>query len=252
MKSFEEVYKFGTFDVEGVSFPRFLLGTSPFIGAGQFGPKSYFYYRHFYEQPANITKIIIECVEAGCNAVQAIGYPPILEAVGKAMEDSDAEIFLFGTVGLGNISEEVEAFSLLKPSCLVIHGSYTDKNLAGALHHLKEIRRRFNKIVTGVSVHMPGIVIEKTLEAHEVQIILTPINKKGAFMRPTQGSTLQAIEKAREAGKRVIAMKALAAGDLSPDEAFPYLKDKVDGLTVGLTSEEEIKEALGAAAKFLT
>lgn len=246
MKPFEELYRFGTFDLDGLAFPRFLLGTSPFIGAGQFGEKSYFYYRHFFEQPENMVKVIIESIETGCNAVQVIGYPPVLEAIRKAMRVTGRELFLMGTVGLGNLKGEVEAFIPLRPHCLVIHGSYTDKNLTGAISHLQEIRMAHEGIVTGISVHMPGIVIEKALEAREVQVILAPINRKGAFMRPTVESTLQAIEKARGAGKRVIAMKALAAGQLSPKEAFPYLKGKVDGVTVGLTSKDEIEKALEA------
>ena len=42
--------------------PRILLGTSPFIGAGQFGIRAQFYYEHFYQNPGNIVKIVIKAV----------------------------------------------------------------------------------------------------------------------------------------------------------------------------------------------
>ncbi len=45
--------------------PRILLGTSPFIGSGQFGSKASLYYTHFYENPQNIVKVMCKAVDLG-------------------------------------------------------------------------------------------------------------------------------------------------------------------------------------------
>jgi len=84
----------------------------------------------------------------------------------------------------------------------------------------------------------------------EIDFILTPINSTGEFMLPSVNSTLNAITEARETGKKIIAMKSLAAGKLNPKKAFEYLVDKVDGVVVGITSPQELYELLNAGLKF--
>ncbi len=69
-------------------------------------------------------------------------------------------------------------------------------------------------------------------------------------MDPSPESTLKAVREARSNGIIVYAMKPLAAGRLSPMEAFNYLKDKVDGLVVGVTSSRELKQVIKAAETF--
>ncbi|MFQ6074099.1 MAG: hypothetical protein ACE5KC_02655, partial [Candidatus Bathyarchaeia archaeon] len=49
--------------------PRILLGTSPFIGSGQFGSRAASYYEHFYGHPENIAKIILAAVDLGVTGV---------------------------------------------------------------------------------------------------------------------------------------------------------------------------------------
>jgi len=109
MKPFRENYQFKTFSVRGMAFPSVMLGTSPFIGAGQFGAKAMLYHTQFFLQPQNITEIVAYCVGLGVNAVQAIGYPRIMAAIREAMEESDTEVFILGTVGLGSIEREIES-----------------------------------------------------------------------------------------------------------------------------------------------
>lgn len=69
-------------------------------------------------------------------------------------------------------------------------------------------------------------------------------------MLPNADPTLNAIIEARETGKKIIAMKALAAGMLRPMKAFDYLVDKVDGIVVGITSTQELYELLNAGLKY--
>jgi len=250
MKEFADAYTFGTLNIDGKKFPKVLLGTSPFMGAGQFGAKSHVYYRQFYENPKNIAKIIIECVKLGCNAVQAICCPPILTAVQEAVRATDTEIFIMGSTGLGEISNEIESMKQLKAQSIVTHGSYTDRILNKNPEKLKRTLQGIKDEIVGIASHTPGTIIEKAAAIEEVKLMLVPFNKIGAFMDPSFESTLQAAESARRIGKKIIAMKSLAAGRLEPAAAFQFLKDRVDGVAVGLTNTEEIKATLKVASSY--
>ncbi|MDQ7778265.1 MAG: hypothetical protein RDV41_00970 [Planctomycetota bacterium] len=244
MKNFLRHYRFGTVRVRHEVFPSVLLGTSPFIGAGQFGDKSYFYHQHFYENPDNIVPVLEEGFKLGCNAVQLIAYPALVRAVERTVEKTNIPIFVLATVGLGDLQAEIADVARLNPQCLLIHGAYTDKNFAGIDRHLKMIRERFPKMITGVATHNPGIIIEKAVKIPNVDVILSPFNKSGIFMRPSQEMTIEAVAAARKAGCKVFAMKTLAAGTIPVHEAFGFLKNQVHGLTVGLASTTEIRETL--------
>jgi hypothetical protein len=54
MKPFCENYQFKTFSVRGMELPSVMLGTSPFIGAGQFGAKAMLYHTQFFIAEANL------------------------------------------------------------------------------------------------------------------------------------------------------------------------------------------------------
>jgi len=252
MKGFGDAYRFGTLDIDGKKFPKVLLGTSPFIGAGQFGAKSYVYYRRFYENPKNIAKIIIECIKLGCNAVQVICCSPILTAIQDAVRATDTEIFIMGSTGLGEISTEIESMKQLKAQSIVTHGSYTDRTLNKNPEKLRRTLQGIRDRIVGIASHMPGTTIEKAAVIEEVKLMLVPFNKIGVYMDPSFESTLQAAESARRIGKKIIAMKSLAAGRLEPAVAFQFLKDRVDGVAVGLTNMEEIKETLEVARSYFS
>ena len=247
MRRFLEAYKFGTFEINGQKFPKILVGTSPFIGAGQFGEKSYSYLKHFYERPQNITKLLIDSIKEGCNAVQVICYPPVIEAVENAVRDTKTEMFILGSAGVGSIYEEIDALRILGAKCIVCHGSYTDRDTDG---DLEKLSKASPNLTIGIATHMPGITIEKAAMMDKVQVILAPVNKSGNFMRPSAERTMRAIKLARGRGKKIIAMKPLAAGTLAPEKAFAFLKDKVDGVAVGVASKGEISETLKAGRKY--
>ncbi len=245
MKPFLQHYKLGTFEVRSVRIPRVLLGSSPFIGAGQFGVKAYEYYRRFYLEPENVKKVVEKCIALGMNAVQPVGYRRILDAIASAMKEANVELFILGSAGVENIAEEVELMLDLNAKCIVIHASLVNRNLASVKKHLREIKHR--GILTGIATHNPGIEIPAADEIEEVDIILAPLNKLGRFTEPSLSSTLRAI---KNSSKRIIAIKPLAAGALKPSEAFEFLAGKVDGVAVGITSEDEAREVFEAAAKF--
>ncbi len=83
-----------------------------------------------------------------------------------------------------------------------------------------------------------------------VDLILAPINLRGDFMMPDANSTSNAIADSRKSGKKVIAIKPLAAGLLNPEKALEFLADKVDGVAVGITSLKELDELMESASRY--
>jgi hypothetical protein len=240
-----ESYRFGTYSVRGFEVPAVMLGTSPFIGAGQFGAKAEFYYDHFFLQPENMTEVVTHAIELGVNAVQVIGYPQVVEAVQEAAKRTATELYLVGTVGLGSIEREIEIMLEAGAQAVIIHGSLADRDMAFAGENLSRLRER--GLVTGIATHRPGMTIPRVEEIEEVEIILCPLNKAGMFMEPSVESTLQAIG---SSSKRIMAMKPLAAGRLSPQEGLSYISDKVVGFAVGVASRDEAQETFEAAGEY--
>jgi len=238
-------YRLGTFSVRDVEVPAVMLGTSPFIAAGQFGTKAEFYYNHFFLQPENITGVVTHAIELGVNAIQVIGYPQVVEAVQEAGKRTATDLFLICTVGLGSIEREIEVMLEADAQGVIIHGSLADRDMAFARPYLSSLKER--GLVTGIATHRPGMTIPRVEEMEEVEIILCPLNKVGRFMEPSVESTLQAIE---GSSKKIVAIKPLAAGSLSPEEGLSYISDKVAGFAVGIASKEEAEETFAAAQQF--
>lgn len=243
---FLSAYKFGTFEIAGVAIPKVLLGSSPFMGAGQFGAKAALYYSKFYN-PENIKEIILECINLGVNAVQPFGYARLIEPIREAMEQSGVEIFVIGSVGLENLEEEIELMRSVNSKCILIHAVLSDRNLERVKGKLRELKEE--GIITGIVTHEPGIVIPEAESIEDIDLILAPANKLGRFMKPTFESSVRAIE---NSSKKIIAIKPLAVGKLKPGDAFEFLSNLVDGVAVGIASKEEARETFGAARKFFS
>ena len=208
-------------------------------------------YRHkFYLNPPNITQLYQESILRGLNAIHVPSDPVIIHAIAEAIRSTFIDNHILATVEVRNLQEELNLCEWIGAQSIIIHGSFTDDVFGSLTDILSIIKKRFNDIPTGIATHSPGNIICKVLEMKERGFILAPINSNGEFMLPSVNSTLNAIIEARETGKKIIAMKALAAGMLRPMKAFEYLADKVDGVVVGITSPQELYELLNAGLKY--
>jgi len=68
--------------------PRLMLGTSPFIGAGQFGMDAYEYRKQFFYNESNMKKLFIKSARLEVKAVQLIVYEPLVSALKEAAKVS--------------------------------------------------------------------------------------------------------------------------------------------------------------------
>jgi hypothetical protein len=102
-----------------------------------------------------------------------------------------------------------------------------------------------------VATHHAGSTIP-ILDESKVKIdgYLTPINRLGVMMFPSQESAIKAIKGTE---KPVIAIKPLAGSRIRPIEAFRYVyrEQKVKTCMVGIGSEKELDEDLRAVKSVL-
>lgn len=79
---------------------------------------------------------------------------------------------------------------------------------------------------------------------------LTPLNRLGVMMFPSQAAALTAI---RRTEKPIIAIKPLAGGRIRPADAFNYVYNdqKIEACMVGVGSEQELDEDLHAVQQVL-
>lgn len=229
--------------------PRVLLGTSPFIGAGQFGRRAYEYYTKFYEHPENIVRIVLKAVDLGVTGIQALSSRPIFAALKAAERELKERLTVVATIGPDTPLDDIREFQRFNTVAMLLHGEITDRRKD------REISELLNKVhsancLAGLVTHRPLSMLN-WLSAQswkdDVDLVMLSFNSLGMFMDATPQKVAESI---RKLGKPVIGKKTLAAGYLSPKEAFKFVADSgcIDIIAVGIASEQEATETFTAAA----
>lgn len=228
--------------------PRILLGTSPFVGAGQFGSRAQFYYEHFYKKPKNIVKIVLKAVDLGVTGVQALPFRPIFRALKAVERELKERLTIVGTIGPDDPLSNIRDFQAFNTVAMLLHGEITDKR------NSKRILELLNKVhaadcLAGLVTHKPLSTLNWLLKTDlDIDLLMVPFNKLGMFMDADPVKVAEAI---RRLGKPIIGKKALAAGYLPPEDALTYVAQSgcIDIVALGVASEQEAKETFTAAAK---
>ena len=223
------------------NLPRLMLGTSPFIGAGQFGSKSLDYRRLFFDTPDNMTRLFVHSAKLGVKSVQLVGYQPLVAALRKAQETA-GDFFVAVTIPRGDFASNLGTVSSLEPEFVSVHAQFCDgidDRLSEWIDMIKDTGAK-----PAASTHFPGTTIPM-LDNLGFEAYLAPLNPIGYGMEPDVESTLRAVEHTKKA---VIAIKPLAAGKLSPDRSvFEFIYKYADSIAVGIASEDEMVETYSAA-----
>lgn len=223
------------------NLPRLMLGTSPFIGADQFGSKSPDYRRLFFDTPDNMTRLFVHSAKLGVKAVQLVGYQPLVAALRKAQETA-GDFFVAITIPRGDFASNLGLISSLEPEFVSVHAQFCDSIDAILSDWIDMIKDTGAK--PAASTHSPGTTIP-LLDSLGFEAYLAPVNPIGYGMEPDVESTLRALEHTKKA---VIAIKPLAAGKLSPARSvFEFIYKYADSIAVGITSEDEMVETYSAA-----
>ena len=231
-----------------VRIPRILLGTSPFIGAGQFGAKAPFYRAHFYENPKNIAKLVHKAVELGITGIQLLPYPPIFRALEVVERDLGERLTVVGTVGPDEPQKDIEDLRRFNTVAMVLHGELTDRRDLGKTSDLLDEVHSAG-CLAGIATHEPKPTLKWLMETKpHIDLLMLPFNRLGMFMDASPQEVAKAIERIH---KPVIGKKVLAAGYLKPKEAMEYVARVgcIDAVALGVTSEREADETFGTAAK---
>jgi len=230
-----------------LDLPRIMLGTSPFIGAGQFGVKAFEYYSRFYLKPVNMVKLFLKSFELGVCAVQLLSDKPIdalMEASGKA----EVKPFVVYSTHLAGdkLRTTLEKLSQLKPEVIALHAEITDRmDVEKIMEHFQVIKD-FGS-TCGLATHIPGITLPWIEEENvPVEVVLAPLNSLGYAMEPDFNVSMNAI---RNCSRKIVAIKPLAAGRLNPSDAFNFIYRYVESIAVGIASEDEMKQTYEAASK---
>ncbi len=135
-------------------------------------------------------------------------------------------------------------------------GSESDFLAISRMDLLEEIvdklRELKHKVLLGI--HHAGASIP-LIQEERVRIdgYVTPINKLGVMMCPTQQEAKRAIRKAKEARKLIIGIKPLAGGRIKPKTALKYVynKTKADSCMIGVSSAQEAEKDFQTARNVL-
>jgi hypothetical protein len=222
-----------------------MLGTSPFIGAGQFGTKAFEYRIRFFHNEHAMTQLFIASARHGVNAVQLIVYEPLVRALMAAMTETGEEFFIAATIPSGrNFERDLDLIRPLKPAIIAVHAlscDALDPRIEGWIGEIRALGAS-----PAAATHYPGATIEELDDAGlDLEVYLAPVNPVGYAMEPDYESTLKALE---TTDKQIIAIKPLAAGHLKPTQSlFTFIYKYADSVSVGITSEAEMEETYAVA-----
>ena len=225
--------------------PKVLLGTSPFIGAGQFGDRALSYYSRLYKRPKNIVKIIIRSSEIGVKGIQLLPCPPVVRALREAERELGSRFTVLGTV---TGEEDIALLQEFETASMLLHGEVTDSRNQQVIRFLLDKIKETGSSA-GLATHRPLRTLNWLYERElDFDVIMVPLNRAGLFM---DGEVERVAEALKGLGKPVIAKKTLAAGRLPPEEALRYVADLgcVDVVAIGVASEEEAEETFQIALR---
>jgi len=236
------------FQIGKAKIPRILLGTSPFIGAGQFGRRASFYYNYFYENPKNIVKVICKAVDLGVTGIQILPFRPIFEALKAVERELKERLTIVGTIGPDHPMRNIHDLQEFNTVAMLLHGEVTDRREPQKISELLN-RVHASNCLAGLVTHRPLSTLNWLLETDlDIELLMLPFNQLGMFMDASPAKVAEAIKRV---GKPVIGKKILAAGYLPPKDALTYVAQFgcIDMVALGVASEQEAKETFTAAAK---
>jgi len=228
--------------------PRVLCGSSPFMGAGQFGVKGQEWYHHFFHNPERMSNLFDHFCELGFPGAQVVGYPTIVEAARLTKQHYPLKVCV--SLLPENWKENLGEVSALEPDVVFVHGAMTDTFLARRTQELLDCFRAIREIgaFPGLSTHDTHQTLQylhsdsNSLIGEDFGLLL-PLNSNGWGMG---ASVKEVVELLNGLSNKhpVMGMKVLAAGKLPPREALEFVLglNAVSTVAVGITNKSEASE----------
>ncbi|MEM4700460.1 MAG: hypothetical protein QXT74_05935 [Candidatus Nezhaarchaeales archaeon] len=229
--------------------PQLMVGTSPFIGAGQFGARAVRYLQEFYGKPWRVAEVIMAALDSGAQAVQALAEWYIVEAV-LEVKSRGRDVRVWASLPPRGVRKALELFAKVDAEAAAVHGSVTDSMDLGVVsEQLSMVREQGLK--AGLALHAPARGLSWLARTNlKVDFLMIPLNKLGAFM---DSPPSRVYELALKVGVPIVAMKVLAAGRLPPREGVEFVLslDPPPSMAIGVASVEEARETFREASNLL-
>jgi len=249
---------FPTFDIEGRTFSKLILGHNPFLGGSYMSQARSRVYKERFNEPKAMERIIVKSIEMGVRGMMAStgdGFTKLLKKALFGAADKTGVLLPTIMIVSRGFEDQLEAYRELNCQVMLVHGQITDALYIKAERTMQqefaEILKRIRDegFVPAMSTHNAGEVLPSA-ESFDAAAVNTPINKIMWRMCPCEEMVLNAI---RQTPKKVIAMKPLAMGRIAPQEGMAYVcrLPQVDGIVVGIGHEYEAEETFGAARDIL-
>jgi len=222
------------FKINNENIPLVMAGTSPFIGAGQFGVNAYTYRRKFLFNTDAMLEILEASYKAGGRGIEVIPEGKICEAV-KIMNDRHNDYVITGSTFPGH-DPLIEELMNIDAKIIFVHGIVSDNMNENLFKLLDDISSR--GVIPGIAVHNPIPILEFCFEnLNEIKTFLVPFNARG-FIMGNQKKLETMLDEKKD--YFFIGMKTLAAGNIDPQIAFEYIaKHNICSVTIGLTTIQE-------------
>jgi hypothetical protein len=151
------------------------------------------------------------------------------------------------------VNFEMMSFERLNLGGVILHGQITDLALSSQNPDILSLYQEIIRDTYGrepiLATHNFGTLLPQLMEWKIKIPIMAPLNSKGFMMKPSREECEKLVA---ESGYQIIAKKVLAGGRLSPEEAFPYLRDKkIDSVVVGIGSVPEAYHTFSVAKALL-
>ena len=222
------------------------MGTSPFIGAEQFGFKAFEWRRKFLDNPKAMFEILEASYAKGARGIEVIPSGKILEAA-QMMSEIYNDYVITGSTYPG-VDPKINLLIEKGAKLIFVHGMISDNKGANLIRLLDDISGC--GIIPGIATHEPIPTIRYCIEnSLNVRVFLIPFNANGFLM----GNTKE-LEELVDNTKNFyfIGMKTLAAGAIKPNLAFQYITNhNISAVTIGMVTKQQAKESTKIALKSL-
>lgn len=226
----------------GIEIAKILIGTSPFIAAGQF-EKSLQYYMEFVIKRGKAAEILSWCLLHGFSWIQALDVDFIAEEIGLAYERTRVTPTLIISTW-DKPEKAIARFKPFKPKIILAHASLVDRLDASLIRSFLTSVENLG-LIPGIVTHDPNRVLPKLKHIDEIRVVMVPLNFAGLFNDNVE-ETLRLL---REMKVVVIAKKVLGAGRLPIDKALQWAlsRPEIDSLALGVASISEAEQTLSLA-----
>jgi hypothetical protein len=234
--------------IQDRDIPLVSVGTSTFIGAGQFGNNAKIYRKKFLYNPDAILEILEACYQKGGRGIEVVPVGKIPEAI-RIFSETHDDFVVSGSTFPGPdplIDDLVE----MNAQIIFIHAVVSDQKNERLTRLLDEVSS--SGVIPGIAVHNPISTLNYVFEnLSEIKTFLIPFNAKGIFMG-NQKEVENLVDTHKDCA--FMGMKTLGAGKIDPETAYAYIaKHNICCAAIGMVSIEEVnattKYALEALKK---